>query len=100
MTFICDQSEDHPWVHLAKLGYKLVKYESKKCLNILLFLATYLNIEYRKSCTFSETFVQFWLSKISKNIFFLQFFKNSVLLFVASKRKADYVFVLCICDGQ
>jgi hypothetical protein len=32
MTFLCDQSEDHPWVHLAKLGYKLVKYESKKVL--------------------------------------------------------------------
>jgi len=35
----------------------------------------------------------------SQKIFsFCNFFKNSVLLFVASKRKADYVFVLCICD--
>jgi len=72
----------------------------KKCLNILLFLATYLKIEHQKSCTFSETFVQFGYRKSQKIFSFCNFLKNSVLLFVASKRKADYVFVLCICDGQ
>jgi hypothetical protein len=75
MIFLCGQSEYHPWVNLAKLGYKLIKYESKKCLNILLFLATYLNTEISEIMHFFWNFCQILaIENLKKTFSFCTFF--------------------------